>query len=104
MVYKEGKVKVDLAGAPEGLIKDIERLLEKHKQAAEAVSCVELSLDKLGNVLALIREAAKVRGVKLTANEEKTLIIGARKIMASGAEYDDLINQIGNLIERTFVK
>ncbi|EEM8331880.1 ParB/RepB/Spo0J family plasmid partition protein [Salmonella enterica subsp. enterica serovar Durham] len=107
MIYKGGKIAVDLAGAPEGLIKDIERLLEKHKEsteAADAAAAVNLSLDKLGNVLKLIRDAAKVRGIKLTPNEEQALIVGARAVMAKAGDYDDMVNQVGNLITRTFVK
>lgn len=102
-VYKEGKIVVQLHDAPEHLVKEIERLLEKHERS-QVASSVELSLDQLQVVMKLIKNAADIRGYKLTQNEEQSLIIGTRRIMAETGDHDSRINKIGALIEKTFAK
>lgn len=103
-VYKGGKVTVQLQDAPEHLIKDIERLLEKHERNQKAVSSVELCLDALADVLALIRQSAKRINRDLTPNEEQSLAVETRKIMAETADHNERVKRVGALIEQTFIK
>lgn len=102
-VYKGGKVTVQLQDAPEHLLKEIERLLEKHERSQIAAE-VNLSIAALEDVLQLIRKSAEVRGFKLTPNEEQTLIIDTRRIMKETTDSDDQINRIGALISQKFIK
>lgn len=100
-VYKGGKVTVQLKDAPDTLVKEIERLLEKHQR--DSKTNVDLSLDELENVFSLIRDAAKLADKKLSSNEEKALLISARKIMAEEQEYDERVLRISQVITDTFV-
>lgn len=102
-VYKGGKVSIQLQDAPEHLLKEIERLLEKHERRQIAVS-VNLSLDALEDVLQLIQTAAEVRGIKITPNEGQALVLDVRRIMAETTENDDRINRVGSLIAKKFIK
>lgn len=100
-VYKGSKVTVQLQDAPEHLLKEIERLLEKHERH-ESASTVELSLDKLSVVLDLIREAARKYNQQLTNKQERALIIETRKIMSEVPEHQKRLVEVGNLILKTF--
>lgn len=102
-VYKDGKMVVKLEGAPENLINEIERLLEKHERA-QIASTIDLNLDALQSVLNLIKDAAKIRGVEVSKNEEKSLILDTRRIMNETENHHERINRIGLLISTKFAK
>ena len=101
-VYKGSKVTVQLQDAPDHLLKEIERLLEKH-QRHQSASSVDLSLDELDKVVKLIKAGAKMAERELTKNQQTSLIVGARGIMAKTSDSDERILEMSELITTTFL-
>lgn len=94
---------VQLHGAPERLVKEIERLVEKHKRA-QVASDIDLSLSALEDVLAVIKAVALVRGYTLTSNEKLCLLSIHAASWPTPPDKVDQINQLGKLIAKTFAK